>query len=191
MAFILPCFNIAPYKRLQWLLSCPCSYTAHAAKQRTGLYSVFSVDLTYSSAHNTVTTQADYTPPAPRWSVSQRRSISSAYQIQPPRRTLYRPAQPPYYNKVYKGARVRPYYIDPCQTVQHIADHASPAGSAPAVCGSLASAAPAEGSAPPPAQGQPGTIHPAGQSSGRGTAGGAEPLAATAVSLFGLSPDSQ
>ena len=118
--------------------------------------------------------------------------LPTAYtKIPPPRRTLYRPAQPPYYNKVYKGARVRPYYIDPCQTVQHIADHASPAGSAPAVCGSLASAAPAEGSAPPPAQGQPGTIHPAGQSSGRGTAGGAEPLAATAVSLFGLSPDSQ
>lgn len=33
-------------------------------------------------------------------------------------------------------------------------------------------------------------LHPAGQSSGRGVAGGAEPLAATAVSLFGLSPDS-
>lgn len=30
--------------------------------------------------------------------------------------------------------------MDPCQTVQQIADHASPAGSAPTVCGSLASA---------------------------------------------------
>ena len=98
--------NTVPYKRLQRLFCHQCKYTAHAAKQRTGLYSVFSVDLTYSSAHNTVTTQADYTPPAPRWSVSQRRSISSAYQIQPPRRTLYRTAQPPYYNKVYKGAAV-------------------------------------------------------------------------------------
>ena len=40
--------------------------------------------------------------------------------------------------------------MDPCQTVQHIADHDSPAGSAPIVCGSLASAtpgAPAEWSA--------------------------------------------
>lgn len=93
--------------------------------------------------------------------------------------------------------------MDLCQTVQHIADHASPAGSAPTVCGSLASAAPgasAEESASPPVQGQPGglqsgtgqpgTLRPAGQSSGRGTAGGAEPLTATAVSLFGLSPDS-
>lgn len=47
------------------------------------------------------------------------------------------------------------------------------------------------GAASPPAQGQPDTLHPARQSSGRSTAGGAEPLAATAVSLFGLSPDSQ
>lgn len=47
--------------------------------------------------------------------------------------------------------------MDLCQTVQQIADHASPAG----------------------------------QSSSRGASGGAEPLTATAVSLFGLSPDSQ
>ena len=97
--------------------------------------------------------------------------------------------------------------MDPCQTVQQIADHASPAGSSPTVCGSLASAAPcapAEVSASPPTQGQPGgvsilptpgglqsgTLHTAGQSSSRSTAGGAEPLAATAAALFGLSPDS-
>ena len=88
--------------------------------------------------------------------------------------------------------------MDPCQTVPQIADHTSPAGSATAVCGSLASAAPgapAEGSASPPVQGQPGglqsgTLHPAGQSSSGGAMGGAEPLAALAASLFGLSPDS-
>lgn len=45
-------------------------------------------------------------PPATRWSISQRRSTSSEYQIPAPRRTLYRTAQPPYYNKVYKGAAV-------------------------------------------------------------------------------------
>ena len=50
--------------------------------------------------------------------------------------------------------------------VQHTADHASPAGSR---C----------------------FPRPAGQSSSRGAAGGAEPLTASAVSLFGLSPDSQ
>ena len=42
-------------------------------------------------------------------------------------RTLHKSSQQPYYNKAYK-------------MVQHTADHASPAGSAPAVCGSLASA---------------------------------------------------
>lgn len=49
--------------------------------------------------------------PAPLWSVSQRRSTSSAYQIPTPRRTLYRSAQAAYYNKVYKGAAHR----RPCQ----------------------------------------------------------------------------
>ena len=39
------------------------------------------------------------------------------------------------------------------------------------------------------APGKSGTIRPAGQSSGRDAAGGAEPLTATAVSLFGLAPD--
>ena len=41
------------------------------------------------------------------------------------------------------------------------------------------------------APGQPGTLHPAGQSRSMGDAGGAELLTAVAVSLFGLSPDSQ
>ena len=108
--------------------------------------------------------------------------------------------------------------MHPCQTVQHTADHDSPAGSSPTVFGSLASAAPcapAEVSASPPVKGQPGgdldtsyarrlaiwhcvsghgapagTIHPAGQFSSMGAAGGAEPLAAVAVYLFGLSPGS-
>lgn len=84
--------------------------------------------------------------------------------------------------------------MDPCQTAQHIADLASPAGSTPIICGSLASdapGAPSKGSASPPVQGQPSALHPAGQSGSRGTAGGAEPLAALAAALFGLSPDSQ
>lgn len=59
---------------------------------------------------------------------------------------------------IIRYIRVRSVFvIDPCQTVQHIADHASPAG----------------------------------QSSSGDAAGGAEPLTATAVSLFGLSPDNQ
>lgn len=128
-------------------------------------------------------------------------------------RTLYSSAQPPHYNKVYEGAGVRPV-MDSCQTVQHSTDHASPAGSAPTVCGSLASSAPgapAEGSASPPAHGQPGgvsmlltpgglrsgtgqqsgrTLHTAGQSSSMGAAGGRNHWRLAAASLFGLSPDS-
>ena len=81
--------------------------------------------------------------------------------------------------------------MNPCQTAQHITDHSSPAGSAPTVCGSLASAAPGV-----PAEGlavravHSGTLYQAEQSSSRGAAGDAEPLMATAASLFGLSPDS-
>ena len=97
-----------PYKRLQWLLYHLCSYTVHATKQRTGLYRSFSCDCARSTAYDTRPEQAAIISPAPRWSVSQRHSTSSAYQIPTPRRTLYRSAQPPYYNKVYKGAAVRP-----------------------------------------------------------------------------------
>ncbi len=86
-------------------------YTTNAVKQRTGLYSGVSCDLPHSTAVYTRPTQAAIIPPAPRWSVSQRRSTSSAYHIPSPRQTLHRSAQPPYYNKVYKGTT----YRRPCQ----------------------------------------------------------------------------
>ena len=143
------------------LLFCP------AAIQRAGLYRGFSCDLTYSTAHDTRPTQADIIPPATRWRAYTRPDGLHRYQIPTPRRTLYKSAQPPIIIRYIGGA-----------AVQHTADHASPAGSAPTVCGSLASATPGvstEGSTSPPVQGQPG---------------GAEPLAALAASLFGLSPDS-
>ena len=148
----MPCYNTSPHKRLQRILCRQCSYTAHAVKQRTKLYRGFSCDLPHFTAANTRPTQAAIIPPAPRLSVSQRRSTSSTYQIPTTRRTLHRSAQPPYYNKVYKSAEV-----------QHTADHASPA---------------ACNLAPSTRRGSP-------------AASGAEPLTATAVSLFGLSPDSQ
>ena len=75
--------------------------------------------------------------------------------------TLHRSAQAAYYNNVYKRVQGCAPVVDPCQTVQHIADHASPAGSAPTVCGSLASTAPgapAEGSASTPVQCHPGGV---------------------------------
>lgn len=60
----------------------------------------------------------------------------------------------------YTGQRSRHIIIGYIR-VQHTADHDSPAGSSPTVCGSLASAtpgAPAEGSVSPPVQGQPGGL---------------------------------
>ena len=157
------------------LYSVHASYTDHAAKQRTRLYRRFSCDLTHSTAHDTRPTQAAIIPPVPRWSVSQRRSTSSTYQILAPRRTLYRSAQPPYCNKVYKGAPLLWIHARQCSKSQTMPARRG---------GSLASTAPgapAEGSTSPPVQGQPG---------GMDTAGGAEPLTALAASLFGLSPDS-
>lgn len=51
----------------------------------------------------------------------------SAYtRYQTPRRTLYRPAQPPIIIRYIRAQRRAPV-MDPCQTVQHIADRASPA----------------------------------------------------------------
>lgn len=84
----------------------------------------------------------------PHSTAADARPTQTAIIPHTPRRTLCSSTQTAYYNNVYKR-------------VQHTADHASPAGSAPTVCRSLASAAPgvpAEGSAPPPVQGQPGGL---------------------------------
>lgn len=82
-------------------------YTANTAKSRTGLCMRFSCDLTHFTAHDTRPTQAAIIPPATRWSTYTRPDGLHRYQIPTPRRTLYRSAQPPYSNKVYKGAGVR------------------------------------------------------------------------------------
>ena len=135
-------------------------------KAFTGLYRCVSGNLTHFTAYNTRPAKADITPPAPRWSVSQRRSTSSAYQIPDAAPDAIQVSAAAYYNKVYKRAAVRPV-IDPCPLVHHSAGHARGGGSVHPAC-----------------------IRCRGQPSGRGVAGGAEPLAATAASLFGLSPDS-
>lgn len=151
------------------------NYTANDAKRRTGLYSGFSCNYANSTAHNTRQTQAAIIPPAPRWSVSQRRSTSSTYQIPPPRRTLCRSAQPPYYNKVYKGG-----------AVQHTANRACGGVSILPTPGGLRSGT---GSAVRAYRLTLSTRR--GSQAAGGAAGGAEPLAATAAALFGLPPDSQ
>lgn len=117
-AFLLPCIDT-----VQGFYFCPAAYQPH-----TSVYSGVSVDLPNSSAHNTAATQAAYTPPAPHRRAYRQAQRLRRYQIPPTRRTLYRAEQPPHYNKVYKGAAVRPPVMDPCQTAQHITDHASPAG---------------------------------------------------------------
>lgn len=85
-------------------------YTAHVSKQRTGICSGVSVDCAYLTITDTRPTKAAIIPPATRWSTYTRPDGLHRYQIPTPRRTLYRSAQPPYYNKVYKGAEVRPCY---------------------------------------------------------------------------------
>lgn len=150
------------------------SYTANATKQRARLYRSVSGYLQHFTAVYARQTHADIIPPVPRWSAHTRPDALPRYQIPAPRRTLYRSAQPPYYNKVYKGAGVRPCY-----------------GSMPDGAADRTPCQPGGVSIPPTPGGlQSGTLHPAGKSSGRGTAGGAEPLTATAVALFGFSPDS-
>lgn len=168
----LSCYNTTTYKRLQRVLCRQCNYTAYVTKQRTRLYRGFSCNCTHSAAANNKPIQAAIIPPVQCWSVSQRRSASSTYQIPEPRRTLYRSAQPPYYNKVYKSAppcyRSMPdgaAYRRPCQ----------PGG---------VSMLPTPGISLAP--GCPGISLALCFLPGRG---GAELLAAVAVSLFGLAPD--
>ena len=124
----LTCCNTPKHKLLQHVLCRPCNYTTNTAKQRAGLYRGVSCNCTHSTAHNARPTQADIIPPAPRWCVSQRRSTSSAYQIltATPGRCIAQHS-PPIIIMYIRGQRRTPV-IDPCQTVQHIADHASPAG---------------------------------------------------------------
>lgn len=188
----MPCYNTATRKHLQRVLCRQCSYTDHAAKQCTGLYSGFSCDCTRSTAYNTRPTQAAIIPPATRWSTPQRRSTSSTYQIPAPRRTLYRPAEPPIIIRYIKSAPLLWIHARRCNIPQtiparrgqllppvdrwqmlHLAHllrgqclhlhKVSPAASryfpSPTAC-NLA-----------PGQRSGHTLHPVGQSSGRGRGG--------------------
>lgn len=162
------------------LLFCPDAIQPH-----TSVYSVFcAVRGLYRQRHKTVhkALQALFLPfavfccccvagasihialPASRWSVSQRRNTSSVYQDT--RRHAGR----------CTAQRSRPIIIRYIMA-QHIADHASPAA-----C-NLA----------PGQQSGRGGLTPStrrGSPAAGSAAGGAEPLAASAVALFGLSPDS-
>lgn len=158
-------FAIQPHTSVySGLCSVHANYTAHATKQRTGLYSGFSCNYVYSTVHDTRPTQADIMPLAPRWRAYTRPDALNRYQIPPPRRNTAQVCTAAYYNKVYKGATDR----RPCQPGSGLyTSHARRL----AVWHRVSPA-------PSTRRGIP-------------AAGGAEPLTATAVSLFGLSPDSQ
>ena len=168
-AFILPCCNTAPYKRLQRVLHRQCSYTANAAKQCTELCRGFSGDCARSTVHNTRPTQAAIIPHAPRWSVSQRPPAHTRYHRHAGRCTGQH--RPPIIIRYIRGAQTMPARrgLDVSHVQRLAIWHRVNSQGVP---------------------GQSGTIHPARQSSSRDAAGGAEPLAACAAALFGLSPDS-
>lgn len=118
--------------------------------------------------------------PARRWRAYRQAQCLRQYQIPAPRRTLYRSAQQPYYNKVYKSAA----YRKPCQRrrgqLLPFVDHWQVLHPAHPLRGQrlhLYGVSPAACNLAPVIS--------------QGAAGGAEPLTATAVSLFRLSPDSQ
>ena len=168
----------------------------------------------HSTAANTRPTQTAIIPPAPRWSVPQR---PDALQHIPD--TTVTPGR-------CTGQHRRPIiirYIRGCSIPQTMLARR---GLLPLCagrwqvltrCQQYRPGAPAEGSASPPVQGQPGygldtsharrlaiwhrassqgapgqpgTLHPAEKSSRRGATSRAELLTAVAVSLFGLSPES-
>ena len=98
------CFALLQYSHIQaftapFMLSMqlyrPRRKTAHGALQ--GLFLQFAVFLRLLSGG----AFGYAVQPARRWRAYQRTKRLYQYQIPPPRRTLYRAAQPPYYNKVY------------------------------------------------------------------------------------------
>lgn len=182
----MPCFNTVPYKRLQRVL---CrSYklyhqrrkTAHRALQeRFRRLCPFNRSLyqTDASGYNTAcSTLERITAPQhlqhiPDTTVTPGRCTA---QRRPPIIIRYiRVRGCPCYGSMPAGAA----YYRPCQPGGGLdASHARRLEVWHWVSGQ---------------GGHSSTIHPAGQSSSRGVAGGAEPLAALAAALFGLSPDSQ
>nr|DAG23308.1 MAG TPA: hypothetical protein [Caudoviricetes sp.] len=90
-------FALLQYSPIQAFTVCfmlSMQFTAHAAKQRTGLYRCFPCDLPHSTAADTRPAQAAIMLPAPRW-------------------TLYRAAQRPIIIMYIRVAV--PPVIDPCQ----------------------------------------------------------------------------
>ena len=143
-------------------------YTAHTAKPHTGLCSGFSCYLPHSTAADTRPIQSAIIPPAPRWSVSQRRNTSSTYQIPPPRMDASQVSTAAYYNKVYirvQGAPPRygsmpdgAAYRRPCKPGGVSSYRVGIRWQVLTRCQQYRPGAPAEWSASPPVQGQPNSL---------------------------------
>lgn len=157
---------------------CPvhASYTANTAKQRTGLYRRFSCGLSHFTAADARPAQAAI------YHLRHARAYHSA--VAPPTRaryhsragTLDRPAQTAYYNKVYKSAETHLLWIHARQCSISQTMQARRVLFLPPVdrwqvltrYQQHKPGAPAEGSASPPVQGQPGGFRSGtGQQSGR------------------------
>ena len=178
----MPCCNASIYKRLQRLLSCPCSlYHPRYKTEHRDLQGLFLRFLPFyhrryqpriSGYNAACATLGRITAPQRLQRIPDTSATPDAVQV----------ITAAYYNKVYKGAGVRLLWIHArrCNTSQTM----------PARRGQRLHLHRVSPAAFDLAPGQPDTLHPAGQSSGKGTAGGAEPLAALAAVFFGLSPDS-
>lgn len=137
----MPCCNTAQYKRLQRVLRSQCRElyrqhrkTAHRALQWRFLR-LYPLNRpryqTDTSGYNaTCATLERITTPQHLQRIPRFHRRAGRWTAQHSRPIIIR----------YIRVQGRTPVMDPCQTVQHIADHASPAGSAPAACGLLASA---------------------------------------------------
>lgn len=151
----------------------PCSYTDHAAKQRTGLYRGFSDDCTRSTARKYQTNTSGYnavcatleriTAPQHLQRIPDTRRNAGRYTGQHSRPIIIRyiRAYPCYGSMPDSAAYYRPYKPGGGQRL-HLY-RVSPAASQylprPAACDL--------------APGKPGALHPAGQSSSRGSSAAA------------------
>lgn len=125
----MPCCNIALYKRLQRLFCRPCNLYSQITKTvyraLQGLFLGFVPFYrrkyqTDTSGYNTACATLERLPAPGRLAPIQDTTVTPGrYTGQHSRPIIIR------YIRVQRCAPV----MDPCQTAQHIADHASPAGS--------------------------------------------------------------
>lgn len=181
----MPGCNTALHNRLQRVLPCKCNYTAHATKTaHRALQRLFLRLRLFNRPRYQTDTSGYNTTCATLEGIHAPGRAPAILRYHRHAGTLYRSTQPPIVIRYIIGRGVP--VIDPCQTVQHIIDHASGGGvsmlSTPGGWRSGTGSAVRAGSLAPSTRW--------GSPAAGSAAGGAKPLAATAAFLFGLSPDS-